>query len=195
MHLVRLDEIMACIKEIELASTSAILESHAIIRNMLWWATRVHKPDFSTRSSQWRNQDRTRLAREKLLKEHENEKNKLGDEILRLQDENAQLQRSLKAKSEKATNAQGADGRADSPMEEGFFSCYSSPGKRKHGDDLEDIPFPKRRTERPASNETDSTTLPDGAKPYTACKADDEWPPHGIYMNYERGFVLLRAVA
>lgn len=47
---------MICIKECDVTSTWAVLEVHSIIRNLLRWATRVHRPNISTQIGRWRLQ-------------------------------------------------------------------------------------------------------------------------------------------
>lgn len=44
---------MTCIKQSDITSTWAVLEIQSIIRNLLRWATRVHKPNISLQLDHW----------------------------------------------------------------------------------------------------------------------------------------------
>lgn len=46
---------MVCIRELDLSSSTwVVFEMQSIVRNLLFWATRVHKPNISNQISRWR---------------------------------------------------------------------------------------------------------------------------------------------
>ncbi|KAF7191577.1 hypothetical protein HII31_07079 [Pseudocercospora fuligena] len=50
----KIAHIMVCIKKVEISSIWAVLEIHAIVQNLLQWATRVLRPNISAQISRWR---------------------------------------------------------------------------------------------------------------------------------------------
>ncbi|KAF2159443.1 hypothetical protein M409DRAFT_60791 [Zasmidium cellare ATCC 36951] len=140
--------VMVCIKATELTSTWAVLEFHAIISNMLRWATRVHKPDLSARLSEQQLQIDEKDEMERLQKVHRKEKADLAKTIQKNEREIADLRMKLESHKDSDESSQQLESEKSCPTHTRATKrksreeeCTPAPSKRRAMDDTsQEIP-------------------------------------------------------